>query len=244
MLTQKTQKKRKPIPGLKQNSIRFCLAIILLVGFCLFSANSVEARANALHFQQDENAGVSPGGALLRSFVMPGWGHYAVDSDEWSRGQLHMGADLALIASFALLLNYQNRLEGNLQTFGDQYAGIAFSDRERAFRLAVAGFESLRAYNDHHERTRNWDRLYPETDENYWEWESDEKRSRYNEMRSRRDDIERQAPALLGMMVVNRVIAGINAFTRARDQRRNYALYLSPAGRTAESVQATLRIDF
>ncbi len=219
-------------------------AALSLFFFGLFSSVPSELLANERNLQQQEEPGVSPSGAMLRSFLVPGWGQYAVDSTDWTRGQMHLGADIALIASFALLLNYQNRLEGNLQTFGDQYAGIAFSDRDRSFRLSVAGHESLKAYNDLQERTRNWDRLYPEDDEYFWEWESEDKRTRYNDMRSRRDNIERQAPALIGMMVVNRVIAGVNAYTSARDRNQNYAVYVSPAGRIGDTFQATLRVDF
>ena len=191
-----------------------------------------------------ENSGVSPGGALLRSFVIPGWGHYAVDSSDWQRGQWHLGADVALLASYLLLANRINQLDGNLATFGDQYSGINLSQKDRGFRLDASNHMSLRDYNDFQERTRNWDQLYEETEDNYWQWESEQKKEEYNSLRSNRDNLERQAPALIGMMVVNRVIAGVNAFTRARDHRQNYSMYLSPVDLSTQSVQATFRVDF
>lgn len=197
-------------------------------------------------FNTSETGGtnVSPGGALLRSFVLPGWGHYAIDSSDWSRGQWHLGADVALLASYLLVNNRINQLEGNLATFGDQYSGINLSDRDRGFRLAASDHMSLSEYNDFQERTRNWDQLYEETEENYWEWESEDKKQQYNDMRSSRDDLERQAPAILGMMVVNRVIAGVNAFSAARERGQNISMYLSPAEMNTQSVQATFRYDF
>ncbi len=240
---------RRLKPARKPKSIlskaAFSVALVALMGMLAVTGSPGKTHAGGTGYQTAESeTGVSPAGALLRSFVMPGWGHYAADPTDWTRGQVHLGADLAMLASYVLLANYQHRLEGNLHTFGDQYSGINLSERERSFRLAVAGYNSLREYNDYQERSRNWDRIYPETDENYWEWESDEKRQSYNEMRSRRDNIERQAPALLGMMVVNRVIAGVSAFTTVRSQGQNYSVYVSPVNRPEDSVQATLRIDF
>lgn len=234
---------RKSKANLSKSALNAALAALMSMLAVTGSPGKAQAANTGFHNAETET-GVSPAGALLRSFVMPGWGHYAADPTDWTRGQVHLGADLALLASYVLLANYQHRLEGNLQTFGNQYSGINLSERERSFRLAVAGYNSLREYNDYQERSRNWDGIYPETDENYWEWESEDKRQSYNDMRSRRDNIERQAPALLGMMVVNRVIAGVSAFTTVRNQRQNYSVHVSPVGRPGDSVQATLRIDF
>lgn len=227
-------------------------ALFLIAGLLFFIAGAgIPHQSDAMNSSAEEfttsgEAGtdVSPGGALLRSFVLPGWGHYAIDSSDWNRGQWHLGADVALLASYLLVNNRINQVEGNLATFGDQYSGINLSDRDRGFRLAASDHMSLSEYNDFQERTRNWDQLYEETEVNYWEWESEEKKLRYNDMRSSRDDLERQAPAILGMMVVNRVIAGVNAFSAARERGENISMYLSPAEINTKSVQATFRLDF
>ena len=154
-------------------------------------------------------------GALLRSFVVPGWGHYYVDSDSWRRGQLHLGAEVVLLASYLGINRQSYVLEKNMYTHAAAFSGANIRDLGREFELAVGGHRSLAAYNDYQERTRNLDRLFPDEPQYRWEWESDELRREYLDLRSRRDNLDQQLPALVALMVANRVISGISAFTRA-----------------------------
>ncbi len=186
----------------------------------------------------------SPLGALLRSFVVPGWGHHYVDSDNWGRGQLHLGGELVLLTSWLGISRQAYVLEKNMYTHAAAYSGADIKSRERAFELAVGSHRSLADYNDYQERTRNLDRLFPDEPRYRWEWESDELRREYLDLRSRRDNLTQQLPALVALMVANRVLSGISAYSRARAIHTNTAsVHLAP-GPSVGGFQAVFSIPF
>ena len=191
-----------------------------------------------------ENAGNTPSqwGALLRSFVMPGWGHYYVDSDRWRRGQLHLGAEVVLLASYLGINRQSYVLEKNMYTHAAAFSGAQIRDLGREFELAVGGHRSLADYNDFQERTRNLDRIFPDEPQYRWEWESDELRREYLDLRNRRDDLDQQLPALVALMVANRVISGVSAFARAGAYGGDGATVSLAPGPALQGIQAVVTI--
>ncbi len=176
----------------------------------------------------------SPLGAMLRSFVMPGWGHYYANPDGWGRGQVHLGAEVVLIAAYLGISRQSYVLEKNMYTHAAVYSGADIRALDRQFELAVGSHRSLSDYNDFQERLRNLDRLFPDEPQYRWEWESDELRREYLDLRGRRDDLDQQLPALAALMVANRLISGISAYGRARSIAEGQAsihLVPGPEGR-------------
>ena len=169
----------------------------------------------------DEMTEVSPVGALLRSIVLPGWGHYYVNKAHQTRGLIHLGSDLTLIGAYFGISIHANRLENNLQTFAGQHAGTDIRNKNRDYLLSVAEFNSLEAYNDYQERSRNWDKIYEVNAANYWSWNFEQNRLSFLKMDTKIQDNRQQLPAVLSLMVVNRIISGISAFTLARNQSAN-----------------------
>ncbi|HAH50526.1 MAG TPA: hypothetical protein DCL80_04350 [Balneola sp.] len=159
----------------------------------------------------------NPKTALLLSFVVPGLGHQYVDNENWSRGKIHLGSEIALMAGYFGLNARANRLEGNLSILARSKAGVSLANRNREFELAVANFDNLAEYNDFQLRTRRWQNILPDTPENRWNWESDNDRFEFRDTRDRIANSENQLPTLLTLMVANRLLSGINAFTRARN---------------------------
>jgi hypothetical protein len=197
-------------------------------------------------FAQQSADEPSPAGALLRSMVLPGWGHYYADSDNWNRGKIHLGADISLLAAYFGFNINANRLESNLFTHAKMYAGQSIDDRGRAFRLNIADFNSLSEYNDYQERTRNWDRFIEYTPENQWQWESTNRRLEFVDLNNRMESNRQQLPAIVSLMVVNRLIAGVNAFTTARNRSINNATVTLtiPENTLGNGVQANIRLSF
>lgn len=184
--------------------------------------------------------------AFLKSMAVPGWGHYHVDHNNWRRGQYHLAADLVLILSYAGFSIHSNNLQQNWYAYGRQQAGVTIEGRSRQFQLAVENFDNLEAYNDYQARSRNWDQIFDDVPQNRWQWSGREQRLQYRDLRTRFEQIDQQLPALLGLMVVNRVISGISAYNRAQkkqDSKVSSSLYLSPYHRT-DGLVANLRIKF
>jgi len=187
-----------------------------------------------------------PRGSFLRSLVIPGWGHYYNDSDSWTRGKIHLGADVVMIGTYFGLNARASNLEGQYETFARLNAGVSISGKSRSFALALGQYNSLQEYNDFQLRSRNWDQLLPDTEENRWQWESDESRNRYSELRETSDRARNQLPAIAGLMVVNRVLSAISAYRRARDLSAGPNLTLLPAftGERQTGVVANLTFRF
>jgi len=169
-----------------------------------------------------------PRGSFLRSLVVPGWGHYYNDSDNWNRGKAHLGADLVLIGSYFGLTVRSNNLQDQFGTFAQLRSGVSIDDRSRAFRLAIGQYNSLKEYNDFQLRSRNWDRVLPDIPENRWQWKTDEDRRKYRELRESSDSARNQLPAIAGLLVVNRVVSAVSSYRRARDLSAGPELSFSP----------------
>lgn len=184
--------------------------------------------------------------AFLRSLVVPGWGHHYVNPFDWSRGKYHLGAEIMLIISYFGLRVHSNNLEYNWHTYARTETGIDIENRNRSFQLAMGDFDNLQAYNEFQERSRNWDRFFKEIPANRWNWQSDQARNRYNNLRERFETIDQQLPALLSLMVVNRLISGISAYNRAKkrvESTLTSAFHLSTY-RGTNGIMAHLQIEF
>lgn len=169
-----------------------------------------------------------PRGSFLRSLAVPGWGHYYNDSDDWTRGQFHLGADLVLIGSYFGLSARAGNIEDQFTTFAQHKAGVSIKDRSRAFQLALGQYHNLKEYNDFQLRSRNWDQVLPDNQENRWQWNSSDDRERYRDLRESSDKARNQLPAISALLVVNRVVSAISAYRRARDLPAGPDLVLSP----------------
>lgn len=157
--------------------------------------------------------------AFLRSMVVPGWGHHYVNSSDWTRGQYHLAAEATLILSYIGFRIHSGKLEQNWFTYARMEAGVDIASRDRSFRLAVEDFGNLQAYNEFQERSRNWDQLIADTPRNRWNWRSAEDRERFADLRERFERLDRQLPALISLMVVNRVVSAVSAYNRARARK-------------------------
>ena len=162
----------------------------------------------------------NPAMALRRSFLFPGWGEHYANPSDWTRGQWHMAVDVSLILSYVGIRYRVSFLEDELVTFAQSNAGIDLTSRDREMYLAVSNHDNLALYNDYQLRTRNWNKRLEPIPENEWNWRSNSSRSHFNDMRERVDKNKNQLPALVTLMVINRVISGIHAFGLVRDSNK------------------------
>jgi hypothetical protein len=227
---------------MKINCMSKSVIIAFLCIFIVFNSEIINAHGYSLQDTRSKDTG-----AMLRSFILPGWGHYYVNPDSWSTGRLYLGTDIILIgAYFGFSLN-ANMLNNNMTSFAVQHAGTDVSRFGRNYRLNVGDFSSIFEYNDFQERSRNWDRIYSDINQYYWNWDSDQKRREFVQLNNRVDRSKQQLPALFSLMIVNRVISGIHAYNASRNysEHRLATLYVSQLS-VSDGVgyQATLNIRF
>ncbi|MCC5943128.1 MAG: hypothetical protein JJU37_16400 [Balneolaceae bacterium] len=186
-----------------------------------------------------------PRGAFVRSLIVPGWGHHYVNPDDWNRGKAHLGAELAMIAGYFGLRARASNLEDQYLTLANLRAGVDISGRGRPFQLAIGDFNTLQEYNDFQLRSRNWNRLIADDPQNRWNWRDENDRNRYNDLRSDRDRIRNQLPAIIGLMAVNRVVSAVSAFNRARNVATPELLFAPvPNSSGNPGVMATVHFSF
>lgn len=205
--------------------MRFTKLFSFLFFLMLLTASSGKAQQNP-----------NPEGAFIRSLIVPGWGHYYVNRDHWTRGQIHLGTEAALIASYFGFSVRAENLEQQYKTLASLKAGVNISDRSRTFQIAIGDFNTLQDYNDFQLRSRNWNRLYEDQPENRWLWKNEEARENYNNLRSDMDRVRNQLPAILGLMVVNRVISAVSAYNRAKSQANVPEISLVPVSTQSSEV--------
>jgi len=197
-----------------RNLIPFGILLFLVTIGC---QAPVMAQYDSQMVSQDRK---SAGGAFLRSVILPGWGHRYVQ-DNWARGRVHLGSDIAFLAATLGYNQQANNTRNAMYTAAQQMAGVDLRRRNKAFQLAVAQYNSLAEYNRTMEQTRNWDRFYEVNYDNNWEWRSEEDRIRYNNLRGKSDDSRRQAGIFIGLMAVNRAVSGVSSMVSARNHNRN-----------------------
>lgn len=208
--------------------------LILLLGFVILLSGIQDLWA-----QQNSDHRT----AFIRSLIIPGWGHYYNDRDSWTRGKVHLTTEAALIAAY---FGYQHRISSiktNYTTLAKLRSGVDISGRSRSFQIAISEFRSLEEYNEFQLRSRNWNRLLQESSENNWYWQNDRDREKYGELRSRRDRIRNQIPALFGLMVANRVISAISAYNRSSKNINGTVMSIEPVFIEQGSAGAVAKIS-
>ncbi len=219
---------------MKTNSTAVLPALIL-AGLILFAPVAAVAQPD-------------PGGALLRSVVVPGWGHHYVDKSNWTRGKVHFGADLVMFASLFGLSARSNNLQDQALSLAQLRSGVRPGDKGRSFRLALGRFDSLEEHNEFQRLSRNFDRIIENTPDNRWLWESSEDRVRYADLRDSADRIDSQLPAIITLLVANRVVSGISAFVRAKKMNAEIPeISISPVidrPGSASGMVANIRFNF
>ena len=194
--------------------------------------------------QNDAQHSASPTGALFRSLLVPGWGQYYTEPNDWTRGKIHFITDVALLGSYFGVHINTNQLQASRTAFAAQHAGIDLSEVNRTVRLYVAEFNSVQEYNDFQERSRNWNLLLTDS---YWNWNSETNRKEFQQLNNRIDQQRQQLPAIVSLMIINRVIAGIHAYSNAiryNQDKSPYSFSIEPSALQTGGYAATLRVSF
>ena len=156
-------------------------------------------------FGQNSN-GLSP---IVKSFLLPGWGEYALEKP--NRGRIFILSETALWTSFAGALIVSNNYTDLFQAYAADYAGVETSGKDRQFWVDVGNYESLNGHNEEHLRFRDYDAIYPMNSEWHWEWTSEEKRLQYRDYRVASDTWALGAKFIAGSIVMNHIVSAIDA---------------------------------
>lgn len=210
----------------------------------LITSSDLKAQQNTVVYRVTPKPSV----LFVKSLIMPGWGHLSLGEQHQIRGYIHFGAEIGLLLSYFGIAARTARLQNNLYAFVEINAETSIKNRDRSYALAIARFENLQTYNEYQERSRNWNAFIADIPQNRWQWTSVEAQANYIRMRNQIDANNQQLPFIATAMIANRLISGISAFIRARDQENASlsSLYVEPVylGETANGLRLRWQLTF
>lgn len=154
----------------------------------------------------------SPTRAALYSLLLPGMGE--LYAGNFSTGRYLLGSEVTLWLTLVGVQSYGRWLRDDARSFAEVNAGVDWSNKDDKFFVNIGNFNSRREYNEKKMRDRDIGSLY--LDESYeWEWQSDEARQKYREMRVRSDQmfnaIRFVGAAIIANHIISAIIAGNSA---------------------------------
>jgi len=169
----------------------------------------------------------SPGKAMLLSFVVPGAGQRYAGAKTKSR--IFFSAEAAAWVAFGGFKVWSKHKEKEFQGWAAQRAGIDPKGKPDDFWQMMTYYDSRQEY-EIYGRGDDLERpSYPDLVGWDWQWDSDASRAHYRQLRNSAKTADRRATFSIGAMVINRVIAGIDAYRTAKSYNHRRAMEM---GRT------------
>ena len=247
--------KKESDPIMKRNILFIFMILIIIpaVGWCQTQTPFTVAQLSG-QSQDDETdtdigqtpeeimGGPVPGKAFLLSFLVPGTGEWYAGSSKMAK--IFFGTEVTLWAAYIAFKTYENWTVDDYALFATSHAGVDPTDKEHDYYVNVENFNSLREYNDAKLRQRNPALLYPETETYNWQWDSDSNRKKFESMRISADDAKSRALLVIGGIVINHVISGVDAVRVARKEQKRSQLSCNIRGLPEGGMQVSMQLRF
>ena len=213
-------------------------SILLLVAILLGIANGAGAQSIAQKMQMEimafsdedlnipppfeidekEASGKSQYLALGLSLLLPGTGQYYTERRD--KMVIFAAAEALVWSGFFGCRVYANWKEEDYISFAAQRAGADVNDKSDFFFEKLTYYDNLDEYNQL-ERVYEGDeaRIFPSTPEYYWNWDSDQSRAHYRDLRNQSKNAYRRSLLFLGVGIINRIVSGLDAYRSARSYR-------------------------
>lgn len=171
------------------------------------------------NIEQSEVGGKSKWKALGLSLLVPGAGQYY----SGSKGKMKIfGATEVLVWSgFFGFRIYGGWKKEDFKSWAAFHAGADVNDKSDDYFEKMTYYDNLDEYNQFellYEGSQA--QIFPTTPEFYWNWDSDESRSHYRDLRNQSKNAYRRSLLLLGAAVINRILSGIDAYRSAGSYNR------------------------
>ncbi len=194
------------------------LVIFFLAGVQFAQEFSLNLRQSEDGTGETEDFSPSANKNVLFSLLLPGAGQWNMGYS--GRGKFFLGTDFLLWVSFFGSQAYAGVIRDNYQSFAAVHAGTHNPDKNDQYWIDVGSSDNLYSHNTAKLRDRNVKGLYPETDQYYWQWDSDDSRKTYNNLRVREHDWENRATFVIGALILNRVVSAVDVIRIIRKEKR------------------------
>lgn len=154
--------------------------------------------------------------AVLLTLLAPGAGHFYMG--EKGRGEVFLGAEVVAWLGFFTFRTYAGWRKDDYIRMAQDHAGIDPSGKGDDFYGRLSFYDSRDDYNTAGRIYNPGDPYYPATREYYWLWDSEVSREKYRDLRNSSQSTYRKATFMIGVAVLNRIVAAIDVYRLARKQ--------------------------
>lgn len=199
---------------MKRTTLLFAVVILLV------SPKAADAR------QADSK---TPGGAFVRSLLLPGLGHRYANGRWGAGGTAFALADAALWTGLFGVTWRRSNLEDSYRALAVSRAAADMDGKNRTFVLRLASYRSSDEFVEVALRNRAWEDIGYVDDPSYrWLWASEEDFLHFRDLRNDAESLGRRRTLIVASLVANRVLSGILA-TRAVRRAADMSVTLRPS---------------
>lgn len=156
--------------------------------------------------------------AAALSLALPGAGEYYLGNKR--KAKAFFAVEAATWTGFAAFKIYSHWKKDDLIKYAREHAGADLVGRNEEYLDLVGFYTSTREYNTLG-RVGDPERPYlDESPTNYWQWQSEDERSVYRNLKNRSREANRRSQFMIGLAVLNRIVSVIDAVRDARRQER------------------------
>ncbi|NQV30307.1 MAG: hypothetical protein HQ508_05400 [Candidatus Marinimicrobia bacterium] len=163
-----------------------------------------------------ESSQIGPRPSVLKSTLIPGWGEHSFQSSK--RGYLFNGIEAALWIFAGVAASNSRSYESDLFYAAKEYGQISDPQlRSDIFMDRVSKYDNMDVYNEQMLRNRQRDLIYSAENGEYWNWESDEKRIEYFDIKTQRYIWRQRLTYSFGAIALNHLVSTMDALFLKRN---------------------------
>jgi len=175
-------------------------------------------------FGDEDKDKVSVGRAMLYSLVLPGAGQwYAGDKN---RAGIFLATEGVAWAAFGYFKSVEAIKKGDYEAYALANAGIDPTGKGDEFYRLISFYDNREEYNTAGRIISPSRPYYPDVAYWDWQWRSDASREDYRTLRNQASEANNRARFSVGALVLNRLIAAVDAWRTAKSVNRQARMEL------------------
>jgi hypothetical protein len=156
--------------------------------------------------------------SILYSLILPGAGQWVMGYK--TRAKFFMGTEFVLWAGFIGSHTYSNIIQDNYQSYATVHAGVNSAQKEEQYWIDIGSSNNIYSFNESQLRGRNLRGVYTENTLNYWQWDSEDSRDEYNNLRVQEHSWEQRATFIVGAFILNRIVSSVDVIRLIRRESK------------------------
>ena len=151
----------------------------------------------------------SVGISMVLSLLLPGAGHYYLD--RMDAGQYFLLGEGASWLGLIGVNVYSTVIRNNAETFAKDYAQANTDGKGDEYFVNIGNFKNIYDYNNEKLSFGEFDKVYRDINNYYWNWDSEENQFRYKAQRGESERIKNTTIIFGSALIVNRIASAISA---------------------------------